>query len=176
MAGSAGQRPLPQVGSHGQFYVNSEGNLNDPNGWDPLPQPDRLVLCRNVSKTECSWLTETLAAGTVLWRFHGHTHGVLSHKGVAVTLDYNREPFFEVPMNAVWWKGSEHVPHQFPSSWGEMPYSRQSGAISMVELPAEFGQGSPEKQQWILYRLHSECGLPDLKDQQALRSTQECQY
>ena len=70
--GHTGQRTLPRAGERGKFYLQQAAkrgwSLLEPNGWSRVPNQDRLVVCRAVTKAECHWLDEDLVPGEVLWR------------------------------------------------------------------------------------------------------------
>lgn len=61
----------------------------------------RLTLTRDVTRHECPWLDEDLKKGTPVWSYHGHTYGVVSPRGIAVTAKAAETPFFELPSNAL---------------------------------------------------------------------------
>ena len=85
----------------------------------------------------------------------------MSSKGVAVTLEYDQEPFIEVPRDALWWTGLETTPGEYPASWGAPPTGERR---DYVELPAGFGHGSSTRRAWIVKHLQRECGQ-EAKDQ-----------
>lgn len=62
------------------------------------------ILNRPVTKEECPWLGSSLPKGKTVYRFSGHTYGVISSDGVAVTEVADKTPFFEVPKDAVDWE------------------------------------------------------------------------
>jgi hypothetical protein len=59
-----------------------------------------LKVVRDVTPDECWWLSETVASGTTVHRYMGHTYGVVG-PGIAVTLEPGKTPFFELPRDAV---------------------------------------------------------------------------
>ncbi|WP_460791122.1 hypothetical protein [Nocardioides maradonensis] len=50
---------------------------------------------------ECSWLWESIPAGTVVHEYTGHTYGCISPAGIAVSDVLDKEPFFEIPLDAI---------------------------------------------------------------------------
>lgn len=58
-------------------------------------------ITRDLTTDECHWLSETIKKGTLVYKYHGHTYGCISHRGTAVTKEHNKLPFFEVPYNAI---------------------------------------------------------------------------
>lgn len=56
---------------------------------------------RDVTKKECSWLEDTIEKGTLVFEYNGHTYGCISPDGMAVTLQMNTTPFFELPKNTL---------------------------------------------------------------------------
>jgi hypothetical protein len=61
---------------------------------------DRLVLTRDVTKSEAPWLPRDLSEGEVVYRFHGATYGVISRNGTAISFE-GGNPFYEVPSDSV---------------------------------------------------------------------------
>lgn len=61
----------------------------------------KMVLTRDVTTTECPWLDRDLKAGEVVFRYPRYTYGCVSILGIAVTVEADATPFFEVPKNAV---------------------------------------------------------------------------
>jgi hypothetical protein len=59
-----------------------------------------LVTTRVVSVNECPWLDADIPAGTPVWTYEGHTYGVVTPSGIAVTAKAAETPFFELPMDA----------------------------------------------------------------------------
>ena len=59
-----------------------------------------MKLLRRVTKTECHWLDEDLPAGIKVYEYRGCTYGCIG-AGIAVTLEPNKTPFFEIPRDAV---------------------------------------------------------------------------
>jgi hypothetical protein len=57
-------------------------------------------LTRDVTTKECFWLDADLPAGTEVHVYDGCTYGCIG-AGIAVTLEPNKTPFFEVPRDAV---------------------------------------------------------------------------
>ena len=53
--------------------------------------------------TDYHWLTQTYEKGTLVYLYTGQTFGAVSARGVAVSLEPNKTPFFEVPKSAVKW-------------------------------------------------------------------------
>lgn len=60
-----------------------------------------LVLVRDVTQEEAPWLDRDLKAGETVWSYSGHTYGVISPQGIAVTAKVAETPFFEIPLDAV---------------------------------------------------------------------------
>ncbi|MDO8558141.1 MAG: hypothetical protein Q7S09_03050 [bacterium] len=61
---------------------------------------EKLVLLRKVAKEE-SGLKKDLRAGTVVYKFEGHTFGVIRNE-IPVTLKPGATPFFGIPRNAIY--------------------------------------------------------------------------
>jgi hypothetical protein len=59
-------------------------------------------LTRKLTTKEYPWLPKDLEKGTVVYRYFGYTYGVIG-SGIAVTLQPDKTPFFEVPADAVEW-------------------------------------------------------------------------
>jgi hypothetical protein len=59
----------------------------------------KLILTRDVSKKECSWLGKTFKTGDIVNLYEGFTYGCVSDDGEACTLD--GETFFELPKDAL---------------------------------------------------------------------------
>jgi len=62
--------------------------------------PSYLVT-RDVSIKECNWLKETITKGTVVYGFYGATYGCIGPSGIAVSWEEDKNPFFELPYNAL---------------------------------------------------------------------------
>ena len=60
-----------------------------------------LWLRRAVTREECNWLERDLAVGERVFAYRGATYGCISHKGMAVTLQKDKTPFFELPLDAL---------------------------------------------------------------------------
>lgn len=58
-------------------------------------------LKRAVTQAECPWLDRDLPAGTPVFTYLGPTYGVVTPKGVAVTMKVAETPFFEIPADAI---------------------------------------------------------------------------
>ena len=63
--------------------------------------PKKLRMTRNVTQAECKWLDRDLKEGEVVFEYDGHTYGCVTPTGVAVTMQRNKLPFFEVPGDSV---------------------------------------------------------------------------
>lgn len=61
----------------------------------------RYILIRDVPTTECDWLNRDMKKGETVYRFYGATYGAIGGDGVAVTLEPDKHPFFELPENAL---------------------------------------------------------------------------
>lgn len=61
------------------------------------------VLNRIVTQQECSWLSEDLPKGKVVYRYYGQTYGCISSDGEAVTDKPDETPFYEIPESSVDW-------------------------------------------------------------------------
>ena len=64
-------------------------------------------LNRDVTKKECSWLSDDLKNGKVVYRFYGTTYGCIGPNGVAVSDKNGEGPFYEVPSDSVTWNTSD---------------------------------------------------------------------
>lgn len=58
------------------------------------------TVTRDVPKSECSWLDRTILQGETVHRYDGCTYGCVG-AGIAVTLDSGKNPFFELPRDAL---------------------------------------------------------------------------
>ncbi len=61
----------------------------------------KMQLIRNVTTNECGWLNKSLKKGEIVYRYMGNTFGCISSDGVAVSIEKDKKPFFELPENAV---------------------------------------------------------------------------
>ena len=57
-------------------------------------------ITRDITVEECPWLHAPLSAGDVVYKFYGVTYGCVGWDGTAMSLEPNKNPFFEVPNNA----------------------------------------------------------------------------
>lgn len=62
------------------------------------------VVKKDLSPDEYDWLTHTIPKGTMVYRFYGQTFGSISDDGVAMSLEPDKNPFFEVPKDLIEWK------------------------------------------------------------------------
>lgn len=61
-----------------------------------------IKVNRDVTPQECSWLMETVTAGTLVYQYIGVTYGCISEDGVAVALEGpDKPPFFQLPRDAL---------------------------------------------------------------------------
>ena len=60
-----------------------------------------MKLSRFVTVRECPWLKEDLPPGTEVYSYSGYTYGRISSGGVAVTFLDGKDPFFELPGEAL---------------------------------------------------------------------------
>lgn len=67
-----------------------------------------LILKRDVTMRECSWLDRPLRMGETVYKYDGYTYGCIG-SGIAVTFEEGKTPFFEVPRDALvqGWLGAE---------------------------------------------------------------------
>ena len=73
-------------------------------------------VVRTLTKDDCPWLDADIPKGTRVTIFHGHTYGVISRSGVAVTMGAAGDtPFFEVPRDALSASDSEDHPWSMAS-------------------------------------------------------------
>ena len=61
----------------------------------------RLTLKRDVLMEECPWLDRDMKAGETLYRFTGPTYGCIGPNGIAVSMEPDMNPFFEIPAQAL---------------------------------------------------------------------------
>ncbi len=61
------------------------------------------VLTREVTRQECKWLDEDLPKGKKVFRYTQNTYGIIPPSGVAVTDEIDKDPFYQIPRNAVSW-------------------------------------------------------------------------
>jgi len=87
----------------------------------------------------------------------GHTYGVISPEGMAVSRKKTEGPFFEVPRSAVWIREEDS---SFPGHWGVLP---QVQTRDLVPLPAEFGDGSSTLRHWLLKNIREDCATESKK-------------
>lgn len=59
------------------------------------------VLTRDITKKECDWLVRDFKTGEIVYKYYGDTFGCCSRNGAAFTLEKDKEPFFELPLNGV---------------------------------------------------------------------------
>ena len=62
------------------------------------------TINRLLKKSEYGWLYDDIAEGTEVYKYYGATYGCIGYDGVAVTLEQNKIPFFEVPNDVVVWE------------------------------------------------------------------------
>lgn len=60
-----------------------------------------MITTRDISQTECPWLPIDIAKNTTLFKYINYTYGCISPEGVAISFEHNKEPFYEVPKNAI---------------------------------------------------------------------------
>lgn len=121
--GPQGQNDDMVTNSRVRCFVDANGWLLSPNGWELLDKPDAqpltrtprlrhsrrhdfsgtVTLNRNVTTAECPWLSHDIPCGHKLRIFNGYTYGTISLSGVAVQeVDQPEDsPFFEVPAEAL---------------------------------------------------------------------------
>lgn len=58
-------------------------------------------LKRLVTVEECYWLDRDFDAGEEVYIFNGPTYGCIGPDGIAVSLDPDTGPFFEIPKSAL---------------------------------------------------------------------------
>jgi hypothetical protein len=58
-----------------------------------------IKTTREITKTECHWLSADIPAGVEVFEYHGCTYGCVA--GTAYTFEKNVLPFFELPRDAV---------------------------------------------------------------------------
>lgn len=63
--------------------------------------PEKLQITRDVTKSECPWLDADVPAGSVVYSYTGATYGCVGPDGLAVTLEPDTTPFFQVPRDAI---------------------------------------------------------------------------
>lgn len=61
----------------------------------------KFRVSRNVSREECHWLDEDVPEGTTVYLYSGPTYGCVSGAGMAVSLEQDQTPFFELPRTAL---------------------------------------------------------------------------
>lgn len=61
----------------------------------------RFILTRDIPKKECNWLDRNYKKGEIVFEYTGYTYGCISNTGKAFSDNYDLEPFFELPNNAV---------------------------------------------------------------------------
>jgi len=60
----------------------------------------QLILTRDVTPGECSWLHKTFAEGIMVYAYSGCTYGCIAD-GIACTEVPGETPFFELPRDSV---------------------------------------------------------------------------
>ena len=60
----------------------------------------KMKVVRNVTRTECPWLKQTIASGTVVYRYPASPYAKPQEDHVLVTLGAE-QPIFEMPENSV---------------------------------------------------------------------------
>lgn len=60
----------------------------------------KLQLIRDVTQSECHWLSRDFKKGEVLYEYTGCTYGCITPDGIACSLD-GEIPFFELPESAL---------------------------------------------------------------------------
>lgn len=60
-----------------------------------------LTVIRDVTRKECPWLDNDIVAGTKVFAYWGCTYGCISPSGRAVSLEQGKEPFMEIPVDAL---------------------------------------------------------------------------
>ena len=60
----------------------------------------KYKVIRKVTDKECSWLSENIKKGTIVYEYSGCTYGCIG-SGVAVTYIKDQTPFFELPVNSL---------------------------------------------------------------------------
>ncbi|MDB5224823.1 MAG: hypothetical protein JWO43_445 [Candidatus Adlerbacteria bacterium] len=63
--------------------------------------PLKGQLTRVVTKAECSWLKKDLPKGKVVYEYGKATYGCVGPNGVAVSDKPNKEPFYQLPKDAL---------------------------------------------------------------------------
>ena len=58
-------------------------------------------LIRDVTQAECSWLRRDYKEGEVVFAYPGCIYDCVSPAGMAFTEQWNKNPFFELPRDAV---------------------------------------------------------------------------
>ena len=61
----------------------------------------KFKIRRKLTTNECHWLDNDIEKGTIVYHYGGATYGCISAVGIAVSMEPNKEPFFEVPFSAV---------------------------------------------------------------------------
>ena len=59
-----------------------------------------FVTTREITRQECPWLKDDIAAGVEVKKYRGFTYGCIGPRGVAVCFDADG-PFFELPRLAL---------------------------------------------------------------------------
>ena len=70
----------------------------------------RYRVTRHVTPAECDWLRKPVLKGTIVYAFRGPTYGcVNTSTGMAVSAEPNATPFFELPLTALEFCGSDEA-------------------------------------------------------------------
>jgi hypothetical protein len=60
-------------------------------------------LTRNITTKKCPWLGKGLEKGKVVYEYTGYTYDCITSGGIAVSDKPDKDPFYQVPENAVKW-------------------------------------------------------------------------
>ena len=64
-----------------------------------------LQVTRDVTVEECPWLEKTVYTGHYVWEYLNYTYGCITDTGIAVSEQHGRTPFYELPKDALSFKG-----------------------------------------------------------------------
>lgn len=97
----------------------------------------QLILMRDVTKTECRWLDRDMTKGQIAFEYIGHTYGVVNTRtGIAVTLEADQTPFFELPRDALDIATAPHL------GWGYIVEDNQGGFSAYWDANPPTGLGA----------------------------------
>ena len=59
------------------------------------------ITSRDVTVADCRWLPRDVEKGTKLFKYTGHTYGVVDPGHIPITFEKDQQPFYAFPENAL---------------------------------------------------------------------------